>query len=416
MLVAEILSTGDEIRSGALIDSNSAHIAQQLEEAGVAVVRHNCVGDNLDQLVQVIREIGARADMTVVTGGLGPTADDLTAAAAAKAVDRPLEKNDAAWKSIDEFFSARNREVSDANRKPAYLPEGAQSLPNPVGTAPGFSLDIGKCRFFFIPGVPIEMRRMLDDYILPYVDKIQGQKRFYRLVKTLNLFGLPESVVGEKLAGLESEIKGIKLGMRAKFPEIHVKLYVNGKDPDHLNKLLDRGQDWVRNQLGGAVISDDNRSLQQVVGDLLREQDATLAVAESCTGGLIANWITDIPGSSDYFIFSGVTYANAAKTHFVGVKPAVIEKNGAVDEEVVRQMAVGVRDAANATFGLATSGIAGPGGGSAGKPVGTVCIGLATPHSVRSNTHYFTYGNRVMNKQIFAMKALDILRRELISA
>ena len=181
MLVAEILATGDEIRSGALIDSNSAHIAQKLEEAGVAVVRHNCVGDNLNQLIQVIQEMGTRADIAIVTGGLGPTADDLTAAAAAKAVGRPLEKSDAAWKSIDEYFSARHREVSDANRKPAYLPQGAQCLPNRVGTAPGFSLDIGACRFFFIPGVPFEMRRMLEDHILPHLDQIQGKERYHFL-------------------------------------------------------------------------------------------------------------------------------------------------------------------------------------------------------------------------------------------
>ena len=414
MLVAEILSTGDEIRTGALVDSNSAYIAEKLEEAGAAVRRHTCIGDDLDQIGRIIQEIGVRADLAVVTGGLGPTDDDLTAAAAAKAAGQPLEKNDTAWKSIDDFFAARNRTVSDANRKPAYLPAGAQCLPNPVGTAPGFSLTVSQCRFFFIPGVPFEMRRMMADYILPYLDKKQGRERHYRLVKTLNLFGIPESVVGEKLSGLESELRGIRLGLRAKFPEIHVKLYANGEDPDDLEQLLAQGRDWVRDRLGRAIISDENRSLQQVVGDLLNGQNATLAVAESCTGGLIANWITDVAGSSDYFLFSGVTYANAAKTQFLGVDPSVIAKNGAVAEEVVCQMAAGVRDAAKATFGLATSGIAGPGGGTAEKPVGTVCIGLATPHTVSSRTHYFTYGNRGMNKKMFAMKALDTLRRELL--
>jgi len=415
MITAEILATGDEIRSGALVDSNSAYIARKLEAAGVAVVRHSCVGDDLEQLAAVIQEIGARSDLAVVTGGLGPTGDDLSAASAAAAAGRPLEKNETAWASIDAFFAARNREVSEANRKPAYLPVGSQCLPNPVGTAPGFSLDVGRCRFFFVPGVPFEMRRMVSDYLLPYLERVQSGGRHYRRVKTLSLFGLPESVVSERLAGMEDELAGIKLGLRAKFPEIQVKLYADGSDPERLNRLLARGRRWARDKLGDTVFSEDNRSLQQVVGDLLRADGATLALAESCTGGLIANWITDVPGSSEYFLFSGVTYANQAKSQFVGVDPAAIEACGAVDETVVRQMAAGVRDAAQATYGLATSGIAGPGGGSPEKPVGTVCIGLATPRRVQGRTHHFSYGNRGMNKQIFAMKALDTLRRELLA-
>jgi len=413
-LTAEILATGDEIRTGALIDSNSAYIARKLEEAGLAVVRHTCVGDNLDQLIMVIREIGARAHLAVVTGGLGPTGDDLSAAAAARAADLPLEINAEAMTSIDDFFNARNRSVSEANRKPACLPKGADCLPNPVGTAPGFSLKVGQCRFFFLPGVPFEMRRLLDDYVLPYVGELQGDGRRYRLVKTLTTFGLPESVVGEHLKGLEAELPGIRVGLRAKFPEIHVKLYANGGELEDLHRLLARGQSWVKGKLGDKVISTDSRSLQSVVGGLLRKQKATLALAESCTGGLIANWVTDVPGSSDYFLFGAVTYANETKTRFAGVDPAVIDKYGAVHEEVVKQMAAGVRDAAQATYGLATSGIAGPEGASPGKPVGTVCIGCATPQDVRGCRFHFSYGNRDMNKKIFAMKALDILRRELM--
>jgi nicotinamide-nucleotide amidase len=256
---------------------------------------------------------------------------------------------------------------------------------------------------------------MVSDYVLPYLERVQSGGRHYRRVKTLSLFGLPESVVSERLAGMEDELAGIKLGLRAKFPEIQVKLYADGSDPERLNRLLARGRRWARDKLGDTVFSEDNRSLQQVVGDLLRADGATLALAESCTGGLIANWITDVPGSSDYFLFSGVTYANQTKSQFVGVDPAVIEACGAVDETVVRQMAAGVRDAAQATYGLATSGIAGPGGGRPDKPVGTVCIGLATPRRVQGRTHYFSYGNRGMNKQIFAMKALDTLRRELLA-
>jgi len=413
-MIAEILATGDEIRTGALIDSNSAYIAQKLEENGVAVARHSCVGDDLDRLAEIIREIGSRADLAVVSGGLGPTGDDLTAEAAARAAGTPLVLDTEAMASIEAFFRARNRPVSDANRKPAYLPRGAGCLPNPVGTAPGFWMTLRKCRMFFVPGVPFEMRRLLEDYILPYVTGLQADGRRYRLVKTLTVFGLPESVVGERLAGLESRLPGIKLGLRAKFPEIHVKLYVNGSDKPGLEALMTRGAEWVGEHLGDAVISAAGESMPAVVGRLLREADGTLALAESCTGGLIANWVTDVPGSSDYFLFGGVTYSNATKQNVLGVAPEILKRHGAVDEQTVQAMAEGARRLARATFGLATSGIAGPGGGTSEKPVGTVCIGLAAPGGSRGQRYHFTYGDREMNKQMFAMKALDLLRRELL--
>lgn len=415
MLTAEILATGDEIRTGALIDSNSAYIAQKLEAAGVHVTRHGCVGDHLEQISSAIRRIGARADLAVVTGGLGPTSDDLTAAAAANAGQVSLELNADAMASINAFFQARGRAVSEANRKPAHLPAGAASLNNPVGTAPGFSFKIGQCLFFFLPGVPFEMRRMLDDHILSYVGQLQGERRNYRLVKSLTIFGLPESVVGNRLEGLDGDLPEITLGLRAKFPEIQVKLYANGSDRVGLEQKLAIGVSQVCEELGDRVVSTDDQSIQNVVGDLLKARKATLALAESCTGGLIANWITDVPGSSSYFSFGGVTYANEAKIRFVGVDPAEIKRFGAVHETIVKQMAGGVRNAARTTYGLATSGIAGPDGGSPEKPVGTVCIGLATPDGVQGHRFHFSYGDRDMNKKIFAMKALDLLRLELLS-
>lgn len=412
-MIGEILATGDEIRSGALIDSNSAYIAQKLEEVGVEVVRQSCVGDELKILVSVLKEIGSRADIAVVTGGLGPTIDDLTAEAAAKAACVELYIDQTALMSVEDFFKALKRPMPPSNKKQAMLPKGAESLYNQVGTAPGFFLKIDKCFFFFLPGVPFEMRKMLSEKVLPRIKKLQGNKRRFCLVKTISTFGLTESATGERLAGFTDRFPEIKLGFRAKFPEIHVKLYARGEDENVLNQLMEKASEWVVEKIGRQVLSTNGDPMEAVVGSLLRQKNATIAVAESCTGGLISDWLTNIPGSSDYFLFSGVTYSNEAKIKVLGVSSATLNRYGAVHEETAKEMAEGARRVAGATYGLATSGIAGPGGGTKDKPVGTVCIGLATPDAAYGYRFNFRFAKRLMNKRIFAIKALDVLRQEL---
>jgi nicotinamide-nucleotide amidase len=410
---AEILATGEEIRTGALVDSNSAHIAEQLEHAGLNVVRLNGVGDQLEQLSAVLKEIGNRADVAVVTGGLGPTVDDLCAQAAAAAAGAGLRLDPDALESIEAFFRQRNRPMNPSIRKQAVLPDGAQVLFNPVGTAPGFQLRIGRCWFFFLPGVPFEMQRMLAEQVLPRISGLLGGRREFRQVKTLSCFGLTESLTGERLDGLAEEFPGVRLGLRARFPEIQVKLYASGPAGARVSETLEMAAAWVRGRLGDIVFNDAGEPMAAVVGCLLRERNATLAAAESCTGGLIAHWLTEIAGSSDYFLLSAVTYANDAKTRVLGVAEETLRRCGAVHVDTAREMAIGVRRLAGAAYGIATSGIAGPAGGSAEKPVGTVCIGLATPAQAFGYRFHFNYGRRSMNKQMFAMKTLDVLRREL---
>lgn len=412
-MIIEVLATGDEIRTGATVDSNSAHIAQVLEHAGLEAIRHTCVGDDMDMMVSILKEIGSRADVAVVTGGLGPTIDDITAAAAAKAKGVELVLNRSALGVVENFFKSRKRDMSPSNKKQAMLPMGAESLNNPVGSAPGFFLKISRCSFFFVPGVPFEMKRMLSEEVLPRIQKLEGGTGGFSLVKTLSTFGLAESVIGELLAGLSDEFPEITPGFRSKFPEIQVKLYIRGKDDQTLRKILEEASHWVLGKLGENIFSMDGTSMQAVVGKLLAAKQATLAVAESCTGGLISHLLTNIPGSSGYFLFSGVTYSNQAKTKVLGVSAEILQQYGAVHEETVKKMAQGARDVAGATYGLATSGIAGPDGGTDEKPVGTVCIGLATPHEVKGFGYVFPFNTRLMNKRIFAMKALDLLRREL---
>ncbi len=411
---AEILSTGDEVRTGAVIDSNAAHVAAKLEQVGIHVSRHHCIGDDPAQIAALLVEMAGRADIVVVTGGLGPTQDDVTAVAAARAAGVELWQDPEALESVRAFFRKLKRGMSPSNRKQAMLPQGARCLFNSHGTAPGFMLIIDDCRLYFMPGVPAEMRPMLDDIVIPDIlESISGTHATHQ-IRVLSSFGLPESMAGERLTGFEVRFPTLRLGLRARFPYIDVRLYGHEDNLERLNRIMDEAVAWVKRQLGSKVIAEHESDLSQIIGQLLRERQATLAVAESCTGGLIGSLLTDTAGSSDYFLFSAVTYANDAKINVLGVDADTIERQGAVAEPVVRQMAEGARCLAGATYALATSGIAGPGGGSEDKPVGTVCIGLATPeHSVGYRFH-FGYGDRRMKKTMFAVTALDLLRRELL--
>jgi nicotinamide-nucleotide amidase len=414
-MFAEIVATGDEIRTGALIDSNSAHIAGRLEENGVAVTRHTCVGDDLAYLSTVFSEIGNRADVAVVTGGLGPTADDLTAEAAAKAAGVRLELDPSALHSVEAYFKTRQLTLNAASRKQTYLPAGAQCIRNPVGTAPGFRLKIGRCQFFCLPGVPAEMRRMLADAVLPQIVMRMGNNRLFYRNRTLSTFGLTESRTFERLAGFKKAFPQITLGLQVQFPAILVKLYARGTQDGQLKEDLAAGVRWVSQKIGHFVLSQQGDPIEKVVGDLLKQKQASLALAESCTGGLIADMLTNVSGSSAYFVFGAVSYSNQAKIDILKVSPETLKRCGAVHAETAIEMARGARDISSTTYGLSTSGIAGPTGGSEDKPVGTVCIGLATPEGTTGHRFHFWFGSRSRHKQMFAAAALDVLRRELLS-
>ena len=410
----EILITGDEIRTGAAIDTNSTDIARVLLENGFSVMRHSCVGDNMDDMVSILHEIGGRADAAIVTGGLGPTSDDISAMAGAKSVGMDLTLNLPALESMERYFRTRQRSMPESNKKQAMLPQGAEPIFNPLGTAPGFVLKIDGCEFFFLPGVPIEMHKMLSEFVLPRLITLRGSDTEFNITKTISTFGLTESAAAEKVAGISGMLREITLGFRAKFPEIQIKLYGRGKDKDTLYHNIAKAAEAVSDKIGEYVFSMDGSPMEAVVGRLLFEKKATLAVAESCTGGLISHLLTNVPGSSNYFLFSGVTYSNAAKQKILEVSPDTIERFGAVHEETAKEMAAGVRRIAGSDYGLATSGIAGPDGGTDEKPVGVVCIGLADRESARGFRFFYPFNSRSRNKKIFAVKALDMLRRQLI--
>jgi nicotinamide-nucleotide amidase len=413
-MIIEILATGDEILTGTVVDTNSAHIAQALMGIGLRIVRQSCVGDHMNQLVSTLKEIAIRADVAVVTGGLGPTTDDITGEAAAKSAGVELILNRSALRSVEDYFRARNRPMSSSNKKQAMLPLGAEAIYNPVGTASGFTLRMKKCLFYFLPGVPLEMHRMLSDSVLPSIETLRGDGNEFNRVKTISTFGLTESATVERMKGVSDGFSGIKLGFRAKFPEVQIKLYGSGKDSETLDELMNKAAGSILKTIGENVFSVDGMSMEAVVGRLLTEKKATLAVAESCTGGLISHLLTNIPGSSKYFLLSGITYSNDAKTKMLDVSPEVLKRFGAVHEKTAEKMAGGVRRISGATYGLSVTGIAGPDGGTDDKPVGTVWIGIADACSARGFRFYFPFNNRSKNKKIFAIKALDILRRELM--
>ncbi|MCF8110956.1 MAG: competence/damage-inducible protein A [Desulfobacteraceae bacterium] len=413
-MIAEIISTGDEVLTGTVVDSNAAWIAGRLYETGVPVGRHLCVGDDLERLTEVLCETSERADIAIVTGGLGPTVDDITAKAAARAAGVELKQNPTARAYIEEFFKRFARQISDSDAKQAVLPETARPVLNTVGTAPGFNLRIGACSFYFLPGVPFEMRKMMEDHIIPSLSResAAGGRYFYR-EKRISLFGLPEAHVNERLVDLTGRMDNVKLGMLAEFPVIHVKLSAYGRDADAMDAAVKAAAGQVKERVGEFMFSESGRSMEEVAGDLLTRRAATLAVAESCTGGLIGHRITNVAGSSQYFAGSIVTYANKAKINLLGVSPDTLERYGAVSEQTAREMAEGAARAAGTDYGLAVSGIAGPGGGTDEKPVGTVCIGFCGPGESFARCYSFGFRNRLANKRIFAEAALDMLRRKL---
>ncbi|MBA4366147.1 MAG: competence/damage-inducible protein A [Desulfobacterium sp.] len=410
---AVILSTGDEILTGAIVDSNAAYIAGKLVEAGIFVYRKYCVGDNLNELISVLLEIGTRSDIAIVTGGLGPTGDDLTAEAVAGAAKVPLIFSKEADRSIKAYFHSRNRPEHLADKKQAMLPDGSICLPNPVGTAPGFITKIGQCHVFCIPGVPSEMQYLMSHAVLPEMKKRFEHEKQVFLIKKMSLFGLPESVVGERLGELSSHFPEVKLGLRAHFPMIQIRLYAAGNQEARIHEQIEKAGAWVMERLGQWIFSEAGLSMEEEIGRLLTSKKATLGVAESCTGGLISHMLTNIPGSSAYFMFSGVTYSNQAKIQFLNVSRDSLDSFGAVSDQVVREMAKGVRDVSGTTYGLATSGIAGPDGGTPEKPTGTICIGIATPEKIYSKRLQLSFEDRIKNKTIFAMAALEMLRREI---
>ena len=408
---AEILTIGDELLRGEIVDTNKAFLSERLVSIDVETRFHASVRDDPDDMTDAFRRAAARADAVIVSGGLGPTRDDLTSEVLARAFGLGLVRNAAALDAIRGFFRSLGREMTENNAKQADFPEGAEVLPNPIGTAPGFLLEAQGIPFFCLPGVPRELIKMMDEQVLPRLARRTGSGAVVR-ARLLRTFGTGESMLDHELADVATS-GDVSLGFRTAFPDNYLRPVARGRSAEEAEARLDRVCAEIRERLGAVVYGEGDETLPEVVGRLLRDAGRTLAVAESCTGGLVAAEITEVPGSSEWFLGGVVAYSNRAKTSFLGVPEALLDRHGAVSDPVARAMAEGARERFGADYGLSTTGISGPSGGSPDKPVGLVHIALARPEGT-SAEHFVFPLDRHRHRRLTAQAALDWVRRAVL--
>jgi nicotinamide-nucleotide amidase len=419
----DIITIGNELLNGDLADTNTQRFAKSLRKLGLFVGAAQTVVDRVDDIVAAFALAASRSDAVLVSGGLGPTSDDLTLECAAKFAGVDLVTHTPTVERLNERFAARGLRMTDNNLRQAQVPAGADVFDNPVGTAPHVQLQVDraeqKTRFFFFPGVPSELERLVADYLVPWLGEHAPVRRYRS--KVFKTFGKTESGVaallepGGAVGGIRTDPR-MHIAYRAHFPEIQVSLHVDEPDEAEAERLLEEAAAFVRTTLGDVIFSErSDMGLVDVVAQRLIERGETLSLAESCTGGLVAKLCTDLAGSSRWFVEGFVTYANAAKVGRLGVDPATIENEGAVSEAVARAMAQGARRVAGTDWALSLTGIAGPDGGRPDKPVGTVHMALAGPAGPDDVTHLmrrFPF-DRDRNRMVAAYQVFDMLRRAL---
>ena len=407
---AAILSTGDELTTGKVIDTNSAFIADRLFSMGIKVAAVLKVGDDREALLWAMREAADLGEIIIGTGGLGPTEDDLTSEVVAEFLGCPLVQNEEIAAALRKRFEARRIPWTANNLKQALFPQGAEILPNPVGTAPGFRVSFGENKTLsWLSGVPQEMTAMFDQTVMPWIVAMRGgQDQIFS--QAFKVYGLTESKLDDlvKPIGLEP---GIKLSFRAHYPDLTLRVTVAGASEEQ-RRFIETCK-RIRLILGSHIYAEGDTTLEQRVGQLLSERHRTLALAESCTGGLISHRITGIAGSSAYYLGGVTSYANDVKVKLLGVTPATLEKYGAVSQETALEMSHGIRERIGADFGLSVTGIAGPGGGTPEKPVGTVWISIAQAKNHEAKLFQF-HGDRERIILGTSQAALNWLRLALL--
>ncbi len=414
---AEVLTIGDELLRGEIIDSNKSFLSERLLALDVHTDWHVSMRDEPEDMTRAFREAAARADVVLVSGGLGPTRDDLTTEVLARTFGRELVLDEPSLEEIRAFFARVGREMSENNAKQALFPEGADVLPNPVGTAPGFGLEVEDTLFFCMPGVPRELKLMMDEQVLPRVQEFQQRRGASPVVvraRLLRTFGIGESSLDAELKDIAAD-GHVTLGFRTAFPDNYLRPVARGRTEAEADERLEAVCAAIRERLGPLVYGAGDDTLEVVVGRALATAGRRIAVAESCTGGSIAQKLTDVPGSSEYFVGGVVAYANEAKQALLGVPADALAEHGAVSDPVARAMAEGVRERFGADYGLATTGISGPGGGTDEKPVGLVHVALASAEGTHSDRFVFPL-DRVRHRALTTQMALDWVRRSLMGA
>ena len=402
----EVLNTGTELLFGSVINTHLPFLGQRLFPLGLRVQRQVTIPDG-DTVRDAILESASRSDIILLTGGLGPTSDDITREIVAELTGRPLQYDDRIFQKIRERFERRGLTLTDHISRQAYVPEGATVLPNDFGTAPGLYLPArnGIPHLFLFPGPPRELQPMFNTYTLPILQSLAGDHDLH--ARTFRTTGLGESYIEKMVGDQLLAIPGLELGYCARMGEVDIRIIGS-------RSAVDAAEEIILRELAPYIITTEEKELEEVIVQLLAAQSATLATAESCTGGLLANRVTNVPGSSAVFIEGNVTYSNATKTRTLGVSAELISNAGAVSDEVARAMAEGALRRSGATFALSTTGIAGPDGGTAQKPVGTVFIGFASRSHATQVEQLFFPTDRQSFKRMCTQHALDMLRKRLL--
>jgi nicotinamide-nucleotide amidase len=411
MLTAEIIAIGSELLTPDKTDTNSLWLTEKLNEIGIEVKLKTVVGDDEARLEETVRDAARRSDIVVSTGGLGPTEDDITRQISARAVGRELVFHEELVVELRERFRRWGREMPEINKRQAFIIEGAEILPNPNGSAVGMLLETGGKFHVVLPGPPRELKPMFEQYVLPKLRERAGEICVRRRI--LRVAGMGESAVDEKIAPIYKQYANPQTTILFNRSEVEIHLTAQAKNEREADDLIAEVAAKIAETLGAAVFALNGETMEEVIGRLLSDSGKTLSLAESCTGGLIAQRLTEISGSSKYFIEGVVAYANEAKIRTLNVAPELIEKHGAVSAQVAEAMAKGMRERAQTDYAVSITGIAGPGGGSEEKPVGLVFIGYADESATKS-FKIILPGDRELIRWRASQAALDYLRRKIL--
>jgi nicotinamide-nucleotide amidase len=410
-MTCEIITIGDELLIGQVVDTNSSWMASRLNEAGIKVKQKSTVSDDPSHIIAAIRQAETRASVILMTGGLGPTKDDMTKDTLCRYFDSKLVVDKKVEAGLVAFFAARGRELTERNRKQAELPEACMPLYNTLGTAPGMLFEKDSRIYVSMPGVPYEMKAMMEDQVIPFLKSKSGASSIFH--HTIMTIGVGESFLADLISDVEEKLPPyIKLAYLPASGMVRLRLSCYAADADKIREVLVQS-DAIKFLINKYIYGFNDDSLEMIIGALLKERQETFAVAESCTGGYLSHLVTSVPGCSRYYIGSSISYANEVKSQFLDVDPKVIEVQGAVSEEVAMAMARGVRQKLGTNWAISTTGVAGPDGGTTEKPVGTVWIGIDGPNGTFAKKFHFS-GDRTRNIQLTSIYALNLLRKDIL--
>lgn len=409
-MICEIISVGTEILLGNIVDSNARYLSEKLSLLGFDVYHHSVVGDNLERLVNQINLSRSRSDIIITTGGLGPTDDDITKEGLSKALSVEMVLHEKSLMRIKNYFDKTGRNMPEINKRQAYMPLNSKAVDNDNGTAPGVICEHEEKIFILLPGPPKEMEPMFVDKIIPYLKQKSNSIIRSQIMKVV---GIGESSLQDMLNDLIIKQTNPTIALYAKQGEVQIRITAKSEDKEHADFIINESIEKVKEKLGDNVYGYNEDTLEYIVNDMLQQNNKTIAIAESCTGGLVSSRLIDIPNASKSYINGVICYSNESKMNILGVKQDTLTNYGAVSKETAIEMAIGIKEISKTDIGLSITGIAGPDGGTEEKPVGLCYIGIAMGNKVSAYKYFFN-GNRLKVKWLASTRALDIIRKNLI--